>query len=128
MVAPHLRQPGVVEGPDVEVADEGLPRRRAVEPGHAVHQGRFSRSGRSHHRREATALERDVDAGESMDRRLARPVGLGETDGVRRRRSRTLCCRCLFGERHAASFLRCQMDGGLHTASVTAPGPTVNPA
>src|ERR1700722_10904061 len=35
VVAPHLRQPPVVEGPDVEVADEGLPRCRAVEPGHA---------------------------------------------------------------------------------------------
>ena len=91
VVAPHLGQPGVVEAPDVEVPDEGLPRRRAVEAGHAVHEGRLARPRRAHDRGEATALEGHVDAGQGMDRRLARPVGLAELDRVRRRRGRTLC-------------------------------------
>ena len=89
-VAPHLGQALVVEVADVEVADEGLPRGRAVEAGHAVHQRRLARPRRAHDGGEAAALEGHVDAGQGVHRRLPGAVRLAQVDGVRGRGGRAL--------------------------------------
>ena len=118
-VAPQLGEALVVQAPDVEVADEGLPRRRPVEPRHAVHQRRLARPRRAHHGREAAALEGDVDAGQGVDRGLPGAVGLAQLDGVRGRRVRALRGRDLVGERHGASFRRRGEDAGVRGAAPT---------
>jgi hypothetical protein len=82
-------EPGVVEPADVLAAHERLPRRRPVQPGHAVHERRLARARRAHHGGEPGPVDGDVDARQGVHRRLAAAVGLVQVDGTRRRTGRT---------------------------------------
>jgi hypothetical protein len=78
---------GVIQPADVLAAHEGLPRRRAVEARHAVHERRLARARRAHHGGEPGPVDGHVDAIEGVHRRLAAAVGLVQVDGPRRRSS-----------------------------------------
>jgi hypothetical protein len=84
---PQIRQPRVVEQPELLLADERTTRTRRIESRHAVHQRRLPRPRRTHHRREAAAFELDADAVKRTHRSVARAVDLRQPKraGSRRR-------------------------------------------
>jgi hypothetical protein len=82
-VAAQHRQLAVGQRRDVGVTDQHGPRRRGVERGHAVHQGRLAGARRSHDRRECTAGEPERDAVERTDRGAALPILLDQVDAAR---------------------------------------------
>ena len=75
------RQLPVGEGGDIGLADEGATRSGAVEPGHAVHERRFTRSRRTHDRGEGTGLDGDAHPVEGLDDGISGSVSLDEFIG-----------------------------------------------
>src|SRR5207253_8177786 len=74
----------VAEGIDRDVADVGVARRHAVEPGETVHQCRLTRARWTHDRAELATLEVNAHIIERSDGRLAFAVDLGQMNGSRR--------------------------------------------
>src|SRR5208282_138667 len=79
-VPAHLRQPSVVEQPDLVLPNGGASRRGRVQTCHTVHEGRLPRTRRAHHRSETTTFEHHVHAVKGTDRDVALPVYLGEVN------------------------------------------------
>ena len=86
LVAAQQRERLVVERGDLGVAEEHLARRRPVEAGEHVQQGRLAGARRAHDRGELAGLEADVDVVERGDGRVAGAVELADALGPGRGR------------------------------------------
>ena len=73
---------------DLDVAEEDLTARDAVEPGEAVQQRRLAGTRRAHDRGEHAGAELDADVVERADLGVAGAVDLRDVDGTRDRGSR----------------------------------------